>query len=193
MSWVCPACGCKNDETTSLCMCGYHVDDSVLAFTNNSQVELQDEPQAEKEPSEIIDTGIAIPQPKAKIPKIKTANDPPVQRQDKIAEETIIKEIDSWQFSFSQSDKCIYLGTPALKAFRLKLTIDDLQELMELLYKKYGINKTTRKVELPINEIAELVGIVERMIEEKRARFKIKLSEEEITKIAALINDKIKA
>ena len=105
----------------------------------------------------------------------------------------VIKEIDSWTFSFSPVDDCIYLGTPALQSFRLKLTLNDLEELLEFMYHKTGQEKTMRKLRLSVNEISDLIVKVHTMIEEKKSKIIVKFSDDELQKIAGLINTKLKA
>jgi len=104
----------------------------------------------------------------------------------------VIKEIDSWAFTFSDTDNCIYLGTPALQSFRLKLTLNDLEELLEFFYRKTGKEKTIRKLQLPVDEIPDLIDKVHRMIEQKKSRIPIKFEVRDIKEIADVINMKLK-
>jgi hypothetical protein len=67
-------------------------------------------------------------------------------------EEPVIKKIDSWNFSFSQEENCITISTPALQAFRLKLTLSDLEELLDFMYQKTGREKTTRKLRVSVKD-----------------------------------------
>jgi hypothetical protein len=105
--------------------------------------------------------------------------------------EEVIKEIDSWKFTFSGADNCVCLGTPALQSFRLKLAPQDLEDLLEFLYQKTGNEKTTRKCRLSTEEIAEVIDTVNRMIEEKRSKLALKLNGNELQAIADLINVKL--
>jgi hypothetical protein len=107
-------------------------------------------------------------------------------------EELIIKERDSWVFTFSQADKSICLGTPALQSFRLKLTKNDLEELLELLYQKTGEEKTTRKLSLSIEELPDFICQVGKMIEDKKSQVTLKFEREELQEISNLINIKLK-
>jgi hypothetical protein len=105
----------------------------------------------------------------------------------------VIKEIDSWTFSFSPADDCIYLGTPALQSFKLKLTLNNLEELLEFMYHKTGQEKTTRKLRLSVEEINDLIDNVHTMIEDKKSKIDVKFDNDEIQEIADLINMKLKA
>lgn len=104
----------------------------------------------------------------------------------------IIKAIDSWVFTFSESDKCIYIGTPALQSFRLKLTLDDLEELVEIVYQKTGKEKTTRKLKLSAEEMPPLIEKVYKLIVEKKSKVPIKFTNHELKEMANLINKKLK-
>jgi hypothetical protein len=106
--------------------------------------------------------------------------------------ESVIHEIDSWRFTFSHDDNCICLGTPALQSFRLKLTTDMLEELLEFMYQKTGKEKTTRKLRLSPEEIPELIDTVSSMIEEKRSKIPVNFDSDELENIVELINIKLK-
>jgi hypothetical protein len=71
-------------------------------------------------------------------------------------EEPVIKKIDSWAFSFSQEENCIAISTPALQSFRLKLTLSDLEELLDFMYQKTGREKTTRKLRVSVKNYKKL-------------------------------------
>lgn len=105
----------------------------------------------------------------------------------------IIKAIDSWVFTFSESDKCICIGTPALQSFSLKLTLDDLEELLEFVYRKTGKEKTTRKLKLSADEMPALIEKVYRLIEDKKSKVPIKFTNNELKEMSNLINKKLKA
>jgi hypothetical protein len=105
----------------------------------------------------------------------------------------VIKEIDSWVFTFSEEDNCICLGTPALQSFRLKLTVNDLEEFLEFLYRKTGKEKTIRKLQISIDEMPDLIDKVHRMIEDKKSKIPIKFEGREMKEIADIINMKLKA
>jgi hypothetical protein len=164
-SLQCPSCGHLDFDPEKQCMCGFHADESFITEHNKKDID------------------------SLKSKSLKTIDK---QKNNKHTEKLVIKEIDKWTFSFSPVDDCIYLGTPALQSFRLKLTLNDLEELLELMYHKTGQEKTTRKLELSGKEINEWVDKVHTMIEDKKSKIIVNFSEEEIQKIAGLINTKLK-
>ncbi len=113
-------------------------------------------------------------------------------KNNKPVKESIIKEIDSWMFTFSESDKCICLSTPALQSFMLKFTLDDLEKLLEFMYQKTGKEKTTRKLRLSVEEVPDLIDKVHRMIEEKKSKITLNFDNDELEEIVDLINMKLK-
>jgi hypothetical protein len=163
ISLQCPSCGRQDIELKKQCVCGFNADESFI-----------EEP--EKKGSDAVKSKSL-----KNIDESKNNNKP------------VIKEIDSWTFSFSPVDDCIYLGTPALQSFSLKLTLNDLEELLEFMYHKTGQEKTTRKLRLSVEEINDLIDKVHTMIEEKRSELIVKFSDDELQKIAGLINTKLKA
>jgi hypothetical protein len=116
----------------------------------------------------------------------------PDKPHDTKVERNIIKAVDSWMFTFSESDKCICIGTPALQSFRLKLTLDDLEELLEFVYRKTGKEKTTRKLKISADEMPDLIEKVYKLIEDKKSKVPVKFSNSELKEMANLINKKLK-
>lgn len=106
-------------------------------------------------------------------------------------EDLLIKKIDSWVCTFSLVDRCIYLSTPALQAFRLRLTIEDAEEILEFVYARTGTKKTMRKSSLSVEEMPDLLNRVIRIIEEKRSRIPLKFAGDELQKLLDLINKKL--
>ncbi|MBI4698713.1 MAG: hypothetical protein HY758_07365 [Nitrospirae bacterium] len=168
MNWTCPACGIKNDDDIQSCVCGHYGRETAPGYLNDT---------------DLIDS----------IRKIKTLDKSIMLKTNRFFAEEVIKEIDSWMFAYSPSDKCIYLGTPALQSFRLKMTAEDLEQLLELLYKRNGCQKTVRKVQLSLEEVSDLIEQVDKKIEEKKAKVRVRLIEDEVKEIADLINLKLKA
>ena len=164
-SLQCPSCGRLDFDLEKQCMCGFHADESFITEHKKSEIESM------------------------KNNSIKTIGK---QKNNKHTENLVIKEIDQWTFTFSTVDACIYLGTEALQSFRLKLTLNDLEELLEIMYHKTGQEKTTRKLNLSVKEIYELIDKVHTMIEDKKAKIIVDFSDEEIQNIAGLINKKLK-
>ncbi len=48
-------------------------------------------------------------------------------------DEKIIKQIDDWKISASKSEQCLYINTTSYHPFKLKLSRDDLRQLLETL------------------------------------------------------------
>ena len=166
ISLQCPSCGRQDIDPEKQCVCGFNSDKSCIE-------------ELEKKGSDAV-----------KSKSLKNVDEP---KNNKHTKELAIKEIDSWTFSFSPVDDCIYLGTPALQSFSLKLTLNDLEELLEFMYHKTGQEKTMRKLRLSVNEINDLIDKVHTMIEEKKSKIIVKFSDDELQKIAGLINTKLKA
>jgi hypothetical protein len=164
MSLQCPSCGRHNDDLEKQCECGFINDKSVIA-------------EPEKKGSDVV-----------KSKSLKNIDAPKINKHTK---QLVIKEIDSWVFTFSQEENCINLGTPALNAFKLKLTLEDLEELLESVYQVTGSQKTIRKLQLSVETLPDLIEEVNRLIEEKRSKVSIKFDKGELQGIAELINKKL--
>ncbi|HAM50412.1 MAG TPA: hypothetical protein DCP92_06845 [Nitrospiraceae bacterium] len=106
--------------------------------------------------------------------------------------EEVIKQIDSWLFTFSSADNSISIGTPALQSFRLKIALEDLEDLLEFLYQKTGKEKTTRKISLATTDIVGVIERVDRMIEEKRSKVFLNFTSDDLQDIADFINLQLK-
>jgi hypothetical protein len=48
-------------------------------------------------------------------------------------DETVIKEVDDWQISYSVSENTLYIDTVSYHPPRLKFSRDDLQKLMDTI------------------------------------------------------------
>ncbi len=166
----CPSCGHDNFNLEKECVCGYQVDESFLV--DSFLMESEDTENADMEK--------------------KSTNKKTNSKKGENTEKTVIKEIDSWSFSFSPDENCILLGTPALKDFSLKLHTRDLEELLEHLYEKIGENKTTRKLRLSAIEANDIVTTIHDMIEEKKAKTALNFSGSELRDMARIINQKLK-
>ena len=165
ISLQCPSCGRQDIDLDKQCVCGFNADGSFMA-------------EHEKKGSGAT--------------KSKTLKNIDEPTNNKNTNNQVIKEIDSWKFSFSPVDNCVYLGTPALQSFRLKLTLTDLEELLEFMYRTTGQEKTTRKLTLSEKEISELIDKVHTMIEEKKSKIVVQFSDDELQAITGLINTKLK-
>jgi hypothetical protein len=164
ISLQCPSCGRHNDDVEKQCECGFVNDKSVIA-------------ELEEKGSDVV--------------KSKSLKNIDAPKNNKHTKQLVVKEIDSWVFTLSQEENCINLGTPALKAFTLKLTLEDLEELLESVYRALGKQKTIRKLHISTEALPDLIEEVNRLIEEKRSKMSIKFDKGELQGIAELINKKL--
>jgi hypothetical protein len=193
MSWQCPSCGSQNYATFNNCSCGYRNDDVTLVKHGllSSQEVSEDGVRCPDIPSNCIsDHNPSLQEP------LGTQELRPVGRPDSMSSmphEELIKEIGSWLFTFSGVDGCISISTPALQSFRLKVTIEDLEDLLEFLYHKTGSKKTIRKIGLEPTDIVEIIDRVDRMIEEKKSKVCLNYTNDELQEIVDIVNMQIKA
>jgi hypothetical protein len=192
MSWKCPSCGRQNQENYNNCACGYSGNGSVLI-----KQELTDYQRVSEESKQYSDipSDCTIDQtPSLQVPpnshdvQATESHDSPSSMPD----EEVIKEIGSWLFTFSHRDCCISIGTPALQSFRLKISVGDLEDLLEFLYQKAGNEKTIRKINLSATDIIGVIDKVDRLIDEKKSKVSIKFTSEELQKITDFINLQLK-
>ena len=167
---TCPSCGYLDFDPAQQCSCGYQADESFLNKSSIREVE-----------------GKGTEEIKGKVLKNLVKS-----KKEMTAGDTVIKEIDSWNFSYSQGNDCLCLSTPALQSFSLKLTLDDLEELLEFMYQKTGNEKTMRKLRLSAEELPDLINKVHKMIEEKRSKVSLKFTSSELEEVVDLINTKLK-
>jgi hypothetical protein len=164
ISIQCPSCGRYNDDIEKQCECGFINDKSDIVELEKKDLD---------------------------ITKSKSLKKISGSKNDRSTSQLFIKEIDSWIFTFSEEENCINLGTPALKEFKLKLKLEDLEELLENVYEITGSQKTIKKLQLSIDALPELIEEVNRLIEEKRSKVPIKFNKGELQGIAELINKKL--
>jgi hypothetical protein len=172
-------------------MCGHQSEESSLISDLGLDEELAEEGQAGEESGSALDAGTSFQQAKAKNIKIKVTEKTSPPKPGKSDDELMLKEIESWKFTFSPADQCIYAGTPALHPFRLKLTREDLKDLLEAVYEKTGMELTSRKLQLSGKDALDLIEVIDSLIEEKKARIKIKFTSEELKEITDIINRKL--
>lgn len=188
ISLVCPSCGHENFDPLKQCICGYHADETFIARSDEKKKTSVDETfiagSDEKKKTLVIETRRKELKNIVKT-LINTKSNNPL-------DEIVIKEVDSWIFSFSPEDKCIHLGTPALQSFKLRLSVDDLEELLEIAYQHTGREKTVMKLRLPAEELTDLIDKVHRLIEYKKSKMHITFELPELQEIADLITAKFK-
>lgn len=188
VSLQCPSCGRHNDDPEKQCECGFINDNAVLEGLEGKSSDV-----VKSKSLRNIDAPKNNDVPKNPknndVPKNSKNNDVP--KNNNSSEQIVIKEVDSWVFTFSPEENSIHLGTPALKAFKLKLTLEDVEELLENVYQVTGGQKTIRKLQLSGEALTDLIEEVHRLIEEKRSKVSIKFDKGELNGIAELINKKL--
>jgi hypothetical protein len=193
MYWKCPSCGHQNYETFNSCICGYKDDD--VSLVKHGPMSSQDVSEDVMKCLDVLPNSISDHNPSLQEP-VGTQESHPPGRPDSIGSmphEELIKEIDSWLFTFSSADGSISISTPALQSFRLKMTLEDLEDLVEFLYRKTGSEKTIRKTGLESTDIVEIIDRVDRMIEEKKSKVCLNFTNDELQAIADVVNMQIKA
>lgn len=192
MSWKCPSCGCQNQATYSHCSCGYHGNGNILVKQelNDYQGILESGGECSDTPSDCTSDAIQSLQepPKDHDMQAPERSEPP----NATPGEEVIKTIDSWLFTFAHGDNCLSIGTPALQSFRLKISTEDLEELLELLYQKTNSDKTIRKSNLSATDIIGVIDKVDRLIDEKKSKISIQFTSDELQEITDFINVQLK-
>jgi hypothetical protein len=192
MSWKCPSCGSQNNEAFNNCTCGYSSNGGVLIKQELKEYQHVSEGGAQCFDITMDCTTGQTPSlqgpPEGHDVQVPGSSD----SRSSMPDEEVIKEIDSWLFTFSRSDSCISIGTPALRSFRLKISIEDLEDLLEFLYQKTGNEKTTRKLNLAVTDIIGLIDKVDRLIEEKKSKISIKFTGDELQEVVDFINLQLK-
>jgi hypothetical protein len=192
MSWKCPSCGRENHDPFNNCECGQSSKGGVLV-----KEELKDYQPASEGVEQSVDIlsgrksdqvqSLQIPSESHDM-QYKDNNDSYSYMYD----EEVIREIDSWLFTFSRRDGCISIGTPALQAFRLKITVEDLEAMLEVLYQKTGNEKTIRRLNLSAADIIGVIDKVDRLIDEKKSKVSISFTTDELQQITDFINVQLK-
>jgi hypothetical protein len=193
MFWICPLCGYQNEGTTMRCMCGFIADESLLKQSPEEEADIFGGQE------EITDQIIEMPLSSfneetdvSEQPQNNKEGKDMGKKQNESDDEFFFKEIDSWKISFSGKDQCVYFGTPALQSFRLKLTMEDVKGLLDFISENANIEIAAKTKLISGKEIADLVEMLEQMIEVKKAKFKIKFANDELQGIADIINKKLK-
>ncbi len=169
MVLTCPSCGSRDSIEENTCVCGYHSDDSYTDKVAS------------------ISAGLSNKKIKGKVLKNLARSD-----SSRYGDEILIKEIDSWTFTYSEKEKSISIGTPALQTFRLRIELEELEDILEHIYKYSGEGKTLRKLALNVDEMPELIEKVSKKIEEKRRKIAVKFSDDELQEFMDLINTRLK-
>jgi hypothetical protein len=166
----CPSCGNMDFDPAKQCICGYHSDEAFLA----------------KSPSEKLKHAVSK-ETRSALQKETVKNNNTTSDED-----LVVKELDSWRFTHTEGDAFLRLSTPALQAFSIQISIEDLEELLEFMYIKSGKKKTLRKLLLTTEELPDIIDTIYKLIEEKRSRVPIQFDSNELGNILNLINFKLK-
>ena len=188
MFWTCPLCGYQNEDTTKRCICGFEADESVLKLSPAGESDIFG---GQEKVVEVSLSGVdSVIEESGQYTNNGEGKDMDKKRSES-ENEIFFKEIDSWKITFSKKEQCIYLATPALQSFRIKITMDDLKELVDFISDKADIEMIPKQKMITGNEISELIDILDKMIEVKKAKFKIKFSSDELQGIADIINKQL--
>jgi hypothetical protein len=192
MGWVCPECGLINKGDASACGCGFQ---SVFLISDPSDFAPEHE---EESGNEVFGNALSMqnifqeddPDPPSP-EKINTKKVAPKRKAHTSDGEISIKEIGAWKFSFLPSEGQISIGTPALHPFCLRMTIGEMQEILDAVYELTGAGKTLRSLEMGEKALFELVDFIAEMIDVKKSKIKLAFSPEELEAIKGLVNEKL--
>ena len=193
MEWICPGCGYMNENGSDLCVCGFQQSDvgtHVPADLQAGGDPMEAVGALKKSLADHACVGLAAREVRGR--KAGMTEKGVSKRFDTASlEHSVLKEIGAWKFSYSSVDEYVYIGTPVLDPFCLKVTIGDLEEILETVYERTGAKKTLRKRELPKEDVNDLVQFMEEMIDAKKAMIKLSFSPEELDAVTELVNRKL--
>jgi hypothetical protein len=192
MSWKCPSCGRENHDPFINCECGQSSKGGVLV-----KQELKDYQHAAEGDEQTVDITSGCTNDQTRSLQSPPESYDVQDKDDKdsfsyLYDEEVIKEIDSWLFTFSRRDGSISIGTPALQSFRLKISVEDLEDMLEFLYQKTGNEKTIRRLNLSAADIIGVIDKVDRLIDEKKSKVSINFTSDELQEITNFINVQLK-
>jgi hypothetical protein len=192
MSWKCPSCGRENHDPFINCECGQSSKGGVLV-----KQELKDYQHAAEGDEQTVDITSGCTNDQTRSLQSPPESYDVQDKDDKdsfnyLYDEEVIKEIDSWLFTLSRRDGCISIGTPALQSFRLKISVEDLEDMLEFLYQKTGNEKTIRRLNLSAADIIGVIDKVDRLIDEKKSKVSINFTSDELQEITNFINVQLK-
>lgn len=193
MGWTCPECGFMNAEEAPVCTCGFE----QSGFLSADCVEAEPE-NGEGAASHIFETTISAEEilsarPSGPSSAEKAVAEKPRTRQSSFhpPDRVMLKEVGHWKISFSPGERRISIGTAALDPFRLDLTIEDFEEILETVCEIAGTRKTLRSLELADKDVLELIEFVTEMVEAKKSRMRPSFSPEDVNAITSLVNSKL--
>ena len=194
MGWTCPECGFMNAGEASVCTCGF--DRSEFLSPEPVEAELAEALEIDDYPFDISlsggNTPASVRSAPASAKKAVAGKQPDTKHSSfRPSDRVTLREVGAWRFSFSPSDGRISIGTAALEPFQLELAVDDLEAILEAVYKLAGKGKTFRNLELPEKDVLELVEFIGEMIDDKRSKIRPSFSQEDIGIITSLVNRKL--
>ncbi len=193
MGWICPECGFMNTVETGVCTCGF--DRSVFLSSDLSGAESEgggrfdsDAFGAASPAGGIFHADLASQSSSRQALEEKPgAKKSAFHSSDRIT----LREVGRWKFSFSPSDGKISIGTAALEPFRLDLTVEDFEGILDLIYEMTGTQKTFRRLELADKDVLELIDFIGEAIDSKRSKIRPSFSPDDVGVITALVNRKL--
>jgi len=70
--------------------------------------------------------------------------------------------------------------------------VEDLEDMLEVLYQKTGNENTIRRLNLSAADIIGVIDEVDRLIDEKKSKVSIKFTSDELQEITDFINVQLK-
>lgn len=198
MGWTCPECGSMNTGDLYVCKCGF--DQASYLVSAPLEAELAEDAEIDDylfdaafSPGNASSSGGPVPSATKKAVaakreiKLSSSDSSDSDSSDRVT----VKEVGPWRFSFSPSDGRISIGTAALEPFRLDVTVQDIEDILESVYKMTGKRKTLRSLELMDKDVAELLEYVSEIVDAKRSKVRTSFSQEDVGAITALVNSRL--
>ncbi len=193
MGWICPECGFMNKVETGVCTCGF--DRSVFLSSDLSGAESAGggqfaiEPFGAASPAGDIFHADLSSQASSK----QALEEKPGAKRSSFhpSDRITLREVGRWKFSFSPSDGRISIGTAALEPFRLDLTVEDIEGILDSVYEMTGTQKTVRRLELADKDVLELIDFIGEAIDAKRSKIRPSFSPDDVVVITELVNRKL--
>lgn len=192
MPWKCPSCGRENHDPFNNCECGQSSKGGVLVKQELKEYQhaLEGFQESADIPMDCATDQARSIQCRAETRDVQSeGNNGAFSRGN---DEETVKEIDSWLFTFSQRDGCISISTPALQSFRLRMSMEDIEDMLEFMYRRTGSEKTIRRLNLSAADIIGVIDKVDRLIDEKKSKISIQFTTDDLQEITDFINVQLK-
>jgi hypothetical protein len=185
MGWICPECGFMNTVETAVCTCGF--DRSVFLSSEGGGQFDGDQFVAASPAGDIFHADLSPQASSKQAPEGTLAKKSTFHSSDRIT----LREVGRWKFFFSPSDGRISIGTAALEPFRLDLTVEDFEGILDSVYEVTGTQKTVRRLELADRDVLEIIDFIGEAIDAKRSKIRPSFSPDDVGVITALVNRKL--